>query len=262
MDIGRVESIIDGYVEWWRRGIEVYPAGDGARIVSPMLDRHNDHMSMYLADDPETGGYVLTDLGATIGDLAASGCDVLASEPRTRKLDSITSGFGLSREGEELYRKTNSSGLFQSMSFLMQGMATVDDLFFTVSDQKRSFFLDDIAAWFWNRGTPVVPNVRIEGRSGFETRFDFVIPKTHREEERLVKAIGNPSRGSIENALFGFGDIRDERPESTWLIIMNLSGKRKDEGKIAELENACSRYGARPIVWDGTFEENESVLAA
>ena len=262
MDVESVERIINDYVDWWRREIKVLPAGNGVRIVSPMLDRHNDHMSMYIAEDAAGGGYILTDLGETIGDLVASGCDVLSSDSRRKKLDGVAAGMGLQREGNELFRRAGESDLFQSINFLMQGMATVDDLFFTSSDQARSFFLDDLDDWFEKNGVPVVPNVRVGGKSGFETRLDFVIPRIGGKLERLIKAVGNPRQGSVENALFGFGDISDSRPNSECLLVMDVTGGRGGDERVGELSDACRRYGAKPIAWTGPDGDYVDLLAA
>ena len=87
MNIASAEKIIDGYVDWWRKSFSVYQEGEAVRIVCPMLDRHNDHMSIYLVEDKLAGGFILSDLGAVINDLSMSGCDIIASESRRQKLE-------------------------------------------------------------------------------------------------------------------------------------------------------------------------------
>lgn len=263
MDFQKANSIIDGYVGWWRSQVSIYPEGDAVRIVCPMLDRHNDHMSIYLSDIDE-GGYLLTDLGAVLGDLEMSGCDVLSSGARRMKLEEVLSSFGLRQADGELYRKTGESGLFQSINMLMQGMASVDDLFFTAKENARNFFLDDVRAWLDSHEIRYSPGVVLQGRSGFATRFDFCIPKTGtKAPERLIKAIGAPSESNIKNALFGWEDIRESREGSKGYLFMNMIGGTSKEASVDPmLENACLAYGVRPVHWIGSADDVLAELAA
>lgn len=260
MELEKAQSIIDGYAEWWRKGVDVYQAGDSVCLVCPMLDRNNDHMSIYLADDPETGGYVLTDIGATISDLDASGCDILSSESRREKLEQTLCGFGLKREGAELYVKAGEDNLFQRMNMLMQGMASVDDLFFTAKDSVRRIFLDDVADWLDSNKIRYSTNASFAGRSGFETKFDFVIPKTvDIAPERLIRAVGNPNEASIKNALFGWDDISAVRGNSKLYLFLDSTGK----GEVPQsLMQACIAYNTHPVSWPEGADEVLSSLAA
>ncbi len=263
MDIDTAHAIIDGYANWWRDGIEVYQEGASIRLICPMLDRHNDHMSIYIADDQATGGFLLTDIGSTICDLSASGCDVLSSEARKSKLDAVVRGFGIAREGEELYVKTGMDHLFQSMNMLMQSMASVDDFFFTVKDSVKNLFIDDIATWLDDNEIRFMQDVKVSGRSGFESKFDFVIPKSGSiAPERYIKAVGMPSETSVKNALFGWNDIKIARPgDATEYIFMN-SLNSKSRIVDSSLKSACESYGVKPVVWDGSADSVLGELVA
>lgn len=262
MNIKKAYDIIDGYVDWWRESVLAYQEGDAVRLVCPMLDRNNDHMSIYIADDEETGGYVLTDVGAIISDLAASGCDVLSSEPRRKKLEQTINGFGVQLKGCEMYVRAGESDLFSRMNMLMQSMASVDDLFYTARENARSFFLDDVTKWLDDHEIRYVPNIRVSGKSGFEAKFDFVIPKNGKmAPERYIKTVGTPSESSVKNALFGWTDIQETREWSKSYLFMNAVGSR--EGSVdPSLVRACDSYGVRPVVWNGSADEVLEELAA
>ncbi len=256
MKLEKARSIIDGYARWWSDSVDIYQEGDAVRLVCPMLDRNNDHMSIYLADDPNTGGYILSDLGAVLGDLSASGCDVLDSESRIKKLEQTLGGFGILRQGAELYATAGEDDLFQRMNMLMQGMASVDDLFFTARDSVRQFFIEDVADWLDDRGIRYTQDVKFSGRSGFDVKFDFVIPKTRgKQPERWIKTIGNPSRNSVANALFGWDDVSVIRGDSKSYLFLNGTNGDVDQS----LTRACVNYGVRPAVWpiadEGLIEE-------
>lgn len=247
MNLDQAQNIIDGYADWWRAGVSASQAGSAVRLVCPMLNRNNDHMSLYIADDPsQSGRYLLTDLGATIGDLAVSGCDVAGSDSRARKLEQTLNSFGIQRTGEEIYTYADESTLFLQMNMLMQGMASVDDLFFTAKDSVRSYFAEDVAGWLDDRGIRYTENPLFSGRSGFKTKFDFAIPKTRNvAPERLVKTIGNPTESSVKNALFGWNDIKSVRENSRLYIFMNDDGAEV----TSAIEQACSAYEAVAVLW-------------
>lgn len=246
MKIEKARDIIGGYAKWWSDSVELHEAGEAVRLVCPMLDRNNDHMSIYLADDSVTGGYVLTDLGEIIDDLDASGCDVLGSTARAKKLEQTLCGYGLKRKDSEIYALADEDNLFQRMNMLMQGMASVDDLFYTAKDSVRQIFLEEVADWLDAHEIRATRNAIFTGRSGLDVKFDFVIPKTvGKAPERLIKAIGNPNKNSVTNALFGWDDISAVRGDSESYLFMNgANGEVKPS-----LIQACENYGISPAIW-------------
>lgn len=255
MKVDTASKLMDGYVEWLRNSIEFVQEGEAVRIICPMLNRNNDHMSVYLADDRETGGYILTDVGETLGDLAASGCDVLGTDSRRKKLDQTLQGFGVQLIENEIYVKAGPATFFSKLNMLMQSMASVDDLFYTVRPSNRSFFFDIVAQWLDDNSIRHVDNIRISGRSGFEAKFDFVIPRNgSAAPERLIKTINAPSETTVKNALFGWSDIREARGGSVSYIFLNGT-----DGKFGGVDNAitqaCRTYDVEPVVWRGDVDK-------
>lgn len=263
MNIDEASKIIDGYANWWRSQIKVTQSGDAVRLVCPMLDRHNDHMSLYIVEDtsnPDT--LLLTDLGSTLEDLSFSGCDVLQSKARSKKLEQTIMGFGIQRNGGELLAHATKDDLFPKMNMLMQAMASVDDLFFTTRDSVRSLFLEDIADWLYRNDVRYTPNVKFSGLSGFESKFDFVIPQTPgKAPERLLKAVGNPTESSIKNALFGWTDISKFRANSASYILLNASADTTKPINDS-LTQACTAYDVTPLIWNGPNDPMPASLAA
>ena len=261
MDLFKAKSIIDGYASWWKDNAFAYQEGESIRFVCPLLNRHNDHMSLYIAENSSDGGYLISDLGETLNDLKISGCDVLKSEVRTKKLEQTLCGFGIGLKDNELCVAADEGSLFQKMNMLMQGMASVDDLFFTAKDSVKSLFVDDIAKWLENKGIRFTKDARFSGRSGFETKFDFVIPSTPKiAPERLIKAVGSPSENSVKNALFGWSDISSVRGESSSYLFMNASNQEKNIS--TSLIQACRNYDVNPVIWDGNADSVLQELAA
>lgn len=260
MDVERANAIIDGYVAWWRESMETHQEGNAVRIICPMLDRHNDFMSLYLVEDGLS--FVLTDMGATVADLSASGCDVMA-ESRRPKFRRTLAGYGVSEQDGELYVRTGEGDLFRSMNMLMQSMASVDDLYYTMRDSARHYIVEEIASWMDDNDIRYSQNVNIIGKSGFEAKFDFLISGSKRKNipERYVKAVGTPSESSVKNALFGWSDIMDARGESVSYLFMDVKGS--PEGDInPKLIDACESYGVKPVAWDGGADGLVPELAA
>lgn len=48
-------AIVDGYVNQLRRDMEIVRWGDGFCVVTPMLNRDNDLMSVYVSRSPSRG---------------------------------------------------------------------------------------------------------------------------------------------------------------------------------------------------------------
>lgn len=251
MDAKTANDILDEHAKWWRDGFDVYDAGRGVQIVCPMLDRHGDHISLYAAEDARDGGYVLTDMGATLDDLASSGCGIDPKSSCAEKLARTLRGFGLQQDCGEIYTRTGRDGLAAAINFMMQGLTTVDDLFFTVSDHVRSLFRDDVEEWLDENGVRFSPDIQICGRSGFENKFDFVIPKSGRTApERLIRVVSNPSQASVSNSLFGWSDVREGRGASELYLFMNEEGAGRG-GISSELITACRNYEVVPVAWAG-----------
>jgi len=74
-----IKSLIDEYTRWLRDGISVNQVGDAYEVTTPFLDRHNDHIQIYVRQ--EANRTLLSDDGYVISDLRQSGC-TLDSEHR------------------------------------------------------------------------------------------------------------------------------------------------------------------------------------
>ncbi len=72
-------------------------------------------------------------------------------------------------------------------------MLTVNDLFYTARSQVKSLFLDDVTQWLDLALVRYIPMVNFLGKSGFNHRFDFAIPKSQNYPERLIQTINNPA---------------------------------------------------------------------
>lgn len=119
-------AIVDGYVNQLRRDMEIVRWGDGFCVVTPMLNRDNDLMSVYVSRSPSRG-FVVSDLGETIGDLELSGFEM--TDERMARIDAIAARYGVSIKDCELYVEGPKRGVADRMNMLIQAMAAVDGMY-------------------------------------------------------------------------------------------------------------------------------------
>ena len=125
MLVEEASRIIDEYARWVKKSMVPVQQGDAVQIITPMLNRNNDCMSVLLGESPE-GGYIVTDLGETIADLELSGVR-LSSDKRLETLDQFVRGYGVYRGCEnELFIRCSAEELVPKLNMLMQAMASVD----------------------------------------------------------------------------------------------------------------------------------------
>ena len=93
--IDEVRDLLDRYVAWLRDKTVLRQVNDWVEITTPYLDRHNDYLQIYAKR--RDGGYLLTDDGYVMEDLARSGCS-LESPKRQALLKMTLNGFGIQQD--------------------------------------------------------------------------------------------------------------------------------------------------------------------
>jgi len=128
---------------------------------------------------------------------------------------------------------------------LLQAVIAVSDLFYTSSPMVFSLFLEDVQNWLDLNEIRYTPKVSFMGKSGFTHHYDFVIPKSKVQPERILQAINKPDRQIIENLIFSWQDttlIRSK--ESVLYAILN-----DQEGLKNANIGALSNYGIMGVPW-------------
>jgi len=224
-------------------------------ITTPFLDRHNDHLQIYLR--PENGHFVLTDGGYILADLEMSGVDI--NTPKRRQiLDTILKGFGVRREGDELRVEAHQEDLPRKKHALLQAMLAVNDMFVMGQEQVLSLFLEDVEAYLRAHNVRFVARIKLTGRSGFDHHFDFAIPASDKRPERLLRAINTPSRDNIEVLCFAWSDTREVRtPDAQALALLNDTDRQIGSDAL----QALKAYQITPVPWSGREKYVEELVA-
>ena len=245
MRVEDASAIIDEYAKFIKSNMVATQQGNAVCITTPMLNRNNDCMSVYVADG-ESGGYVLSDMGETVSDLELSGFNMTGQ--RIEKMRSLLVGYGVGITDGELHVSASAHDLPVRMNMLLQAMASVDDMYMLSKGSVRNLFAEDIGAWMLDNDISYVPGPSFNGRSGLSYKFDYAIGKNKRSKMRLIKAVNNPGRQGIQNALFGWEDVKSSRLECEGYVFLNSSNTR--DGHVADdIVLACKNYGLKPVVW-------------
>ncbi|WP_307739555.1 DUF1829 domain-containing protein [uncultured Parolsenella sp.] len=258
MRVEDANAIIDEYASFIRGNMVAAQQGGGVCISTPMLNRNNDCMNVYLGESAD-GGLVITDLGETVGDLELSGFSM--TEQRLSKLMGILGGYGVEYNEGELLVKVSRGQAASRMNMLLQAMASVDDMYLLAQSSVRSLFAEDVGAWMLDNDISYVPGPSFSGRSGLSYKFDYAIGQNKRSPMRLIKTVNNPGRQGIQNALFGWEDVSASRTDCEGYVFLNAGNTRG--GDIPEESiAACRNYGLKPVVWGRNEDDFISELAA
>ncbi len=253
--IGEIQSLLDQYWIWLRDRTSLRQIDDWTEITTPYLDRHNDCLQIYAKRD--NGGFVLTDDGYVLEDLEQSGCKI-DSAKRQALFRTTLNGFGVKVNEKALEVRASPDNFALRKHNLVQAMLAVNDLFYLASSTIASLFHEDVVAWLDLSDIRYTPSVKFTGKSGYDHRFDFVIPKSRVQPERVLRAINRPSRDTAQAMAFSWVDIREVRSlESRAYAILNDS----DQPISASVLDAMRSYDVHPVPWSGRDEAREELAA-
>lgn len=255
MILKECQELVESYVTWLKERIRLENIGGICEITTPFIDRHNDHLQIYVkATD---NGLVLTDDSYTIKDLRLSGCE-FTTEKRKSMLRAVLNGFGVRLEGDELSVEARPENFPQKKHNLIQAMLAVNDLFAMAAPMVASFFREDVERFLRLHEVRFTPSVKFTGKSGFDHSFDFVIPASRQQPERILKTISRANKQNITLLIFSWTDTREVRaPNSTAFGILNDAETTINP----DLLSALNQYGVKPIQWSRRDEFIEDLAA-
>lgn len=240
-----IQKLLDDYTAWLKDKTILRQVDDlWAEITTPYLDRHNDRMQIFVKR--QNGGFLLTDDGYVIDDLELSGCK-LESQKRKDLLRQTLNGFGIQLREERFLEVHATAGNFAMRKHgIIQAMLAVNDLFYLAAPMLSSLFYEDVVAWFELAEIRYTPKVKFTGKSGYDNLFDFVIPKSRKQPERIIQAITRPSKEAAQRLLLSWIDTREVRPsDSKAYALLNDSDDSIGPGVVDALRN----YEVVPVPW-------------
>ena len=237
--IDEVQSLLDRYLLWLRDRTSLREIGDCIEITTPYLDRHNDCLQIYAKRT--NGGFVLTDDGYTLEDLEQSGCKINTSK-RQALFKMTLNGFGVQINTNALEVKASTDNFALQKHNLVQAMLAVNDLFYLAAPTIANLFYEDVVAWLDLSDIRYTPSVKFTGKSGYDHQFDFVIPKSRVQPERVLRTISRPNRNTAEAIAFSWIDTREVRsPDSRAYAILNDTDQPVSEN-VLEAIRAITKF--------------------
>ena len=248
MRLAEIERLLRVYQDWLKDKTTLRQVdGQWVEITTPYLDRHNDALQIYVRS--ENAGFLLTDDSYIIRDLESSGCR-LDTAKRKDLLRMTLNGFGVKLNNEAIEVQATPENFGLRKHNLLQAMLAVNDLFFLAKPIVESLFYEDVVAWLDANDIRYIPNFKLTGISGYDQHFDFAIPKSKKQPERIVQAINRPTRDTALLFINAWGDTRQVRPlESKAYAVLN------DEQPISSaVIDAFRNYDIRPVPWTQRIE--------
>ena len=239
-----IDDLIAVYISWLKDNTQTKEVGSQwVEITTPYLDRHNDFLQIYVKKD--ANNYLLTDDGYIINDLIASGCPI-ESQKRQELLMMTARGFGVSVNETNLSVKASANDFSLKKHSLIQAMMAINDLFFTVSPIVTSLFFEDVEKWLKQSEIRFSSKVQFSGKSGYSHLFDFIIPESKTQPERIIQTLNNPKKDSAENLVFKWIDTREFRHPNTKLYALLNNSEVAIQPNVLE---ALRMYDTTPIIW-------------
>lgn len=253
--IQEIQRLLDAYHAWLKDKTALRQVEEWVEITTPYLDRHNDYVQIYAKKAND--GYVLTDDGYTIQDLEDSGFK-LESQKRQDLLHMTLNGFGVQLVGKALQVHTSPENFALCKHNLLQAILAVNDMFYLAQPMVASLFYEDVVAWLDLHEIRYTPKVKFTGKTGYDHLFDFVIPKSRRQPERIIQTINRPNRDTAQAVVLAWIDTKEVRPpESRAYALLNDSEQPVPQGVI----DALRSYEVKAVPWSQRESVREELAA-
>lgn len=167
-------------------------------------------------------------------------------------------GFGVQLDGKALQVHASPDNFGLRKHNLLQAMLAVNDMFYLAVPMVASLFYEDVVAWLEISDIRYTPKVKFTGKTGYDHLFDFVIPKSRQQPERIVQTINRPNRETAQAVAFSWVDTKEVRSaDSRAYALLNDAEQPLSSAVIDALE----RYEVRPVAWSARASLREELAA-
>ncbi len=240
-----INGLVDKYIDFIKESIIIDKIEDNVfEIETPFLDRRNDFITIYaIFDKNNKNNIILTDNGMTLTGLELSGLE-FNSPKRTKELLTVLNGFGVQQDKKKsLFVNATAENFAHKKHNLIQALLSVNDMFVLAQSKVMNLFFEDVGLYFDEKDIRYTSNIILEGKSHFNHKFEYLIPKSKNAPERTIKLLNRPKAENLKATLFAFEDTREKRNGNGYIIL-------NDEVNIkADLLGAINEYGIKPILW-------------
>ena len=186
-----------------------------------------------------------------------SGCKI--DSPKRQALLKMTlNGFGVRNNNKALEINASPDNFALRKHNLLQAMLAVNDLFYLASPLIAPLFFEDGCCLARSFRNSIHSKVKLTGKSGYDHLFDFIIPKSPKKPERILRTINRPNRETAQAMAFSWIDTKDVRPpESRAYALLNDSDHSVSESVLDAMRN----YDVYPVLWSRRSETQQELAA-
>lgn len=252
-----IDNLVNKYIDFIKENMSIDKIDDTSyEIETPFLDRRNDFITIYVVfDKQDKNNIVLTDNGYTLADLELSGLE-FNTKKRKQELQTVLNGFGVQMDKDKrLFVNATAESFAHKKHNLIQALLGVNDMFVLAQNKVMNLFYEDVGYYFDENDIRYTPNVILEGKSHFNHKFEYIIPKSKYAPERTIKLLNRPKTENLKATLFAFEDTGDKRHGKGYIIL-------NDEESIkTDLIEAINEYKITPILWSQKNNYKEELAA-
>jgi len=129
---------------------------------------------------------------------------------------------------------------------ILQAILAVNDMFVMAEEHVLSLFKEDVALFLESHQIAAFSDFKLSGKSGFDHKFDFGLPKTTQKPQRVLQSINNLTRENATSLAFMVGDVRMLRPEPLGAYaIINDTTRPPNQEHLSALKV----YEVEPLLW-------------
>jgi hypothetical protein len=249
------------YLAWLKDRLLTVRRGEATVLSTPFLDPFHDGIEIHF--EHRNGELFLHDGGRTLDNLLDLGIQIDKSERRQQIVEHAIAGCGVELLDGRLQTVATPDALAQRAHFLLTAIARLNDLWMSAAPRTASDFFALVKEYMDERDVRYIANVPIQGRS-VAHMIDFVI-SLGKGKDRLIKLMGSPSLQSAKLMSFTWMELREARPDSQRVVLLNDTGipdALVDEGEpvsrnVSEQTSAILRaYSDRVLTWSARNDES------
>lgn len=243
-----INKLIANYYQWLADNTIVSHdrQTDWFAVNTPFVGLMNDHIEIFVK---KVGDKIyLSDDGETIWNLESLGVNVLKSSSRKKILRCIELNYGVKINEKEITSEATIDNFPAKKHALLQAIQQVSDLKMTKKQNVISLFSEDFRGYLDSENVIYTPQFNLIGKSGLSFVFDFQI--AGRNDESVIRTFNSLSQSTVAGFLFGIGDIREERENTTGkklhcMAVINDLERTPDKDFL----NALREYDCKPLLW-------------
>jgi len=119
-------------------------------------------------------------------------------------------------------------------------------MFYLAEPYVASLFFEDVRDWLNFSDIRYSEHISFIGRSGYARKFDFLITKSSKAPERIIKTINNPVRNSADSIIVDWVDTKEVRLENSKAYAFINDHERNVSSNVLD---ALNNYDIKPVLW-------------